>query len=666
MNDQHLNENKMSEKKISNPGPNEKKIKVQGPIRTGLVLFLTIFFTLTFCYFNFFFDSHLKMLMQWGATKVNGAEVNIAEVKTSFLHLSFQMGRTQFTDSSMPDFNIIEFDQVVFALLPDGILRAKVVINESSLLGLKLHQKRAYPGKVLPPEPVAKDSKPSPLMLAFNAQKQKMLHQAAQGNVLGDVLQVLQADSLKEGLENELKSLSSEKKIDALISNVKNKEIIWKKKYQTILKENKLKEYVTTAKSIVPSKNPKELLGQLKQLDDLRKKAQSELKGLQENVNLLQKDFASVKTEVSQVPQWIADDIDAIKAKLKIPALKTDGLANELFQRLIFSYVGPYLPYIEKIKPYWEANQSAKNDRIKPPTRGEGRNIAFPRKGGYPAFWLKKLQISASSSDENKNPDFAIRGELLNVNSSPAKLGIPISLHIAGDMRAKNVFGLEALAQAKFDSEQEKFAGLFFKGGVQFFALPTFTFADSDKVYLALNDAKVTASFHGEFFDQTPQAGLELKIIPHSWDVHAEKKLVQDILQNIVAKFDSVNVTAMLQGSWNNLSMSLESDFASKLGAALAVELNQQLNSLKAKLSQLIDEKLAVKKNELFAKFSDQDKQVFAPLLKLDRENLSFMKALDEIKSNLEKKYKSQGKEKVKEELKKGLDQLKGKIKLPF
>jgi uncharacterized protein (TIGR03545 family) len=137
----------------------EKKIpKKKGPIRFEAIIPVLLLSGLTFGYFSYYFDSHLKTLFEYVGTLANGAEVNVDSVKTSFIKGSFDLNRLQVTDKEIPAQNSLEIENIHFKYLWDALLRMKFVVDDASINNIQISKPRSKPGKVLPPEP-AKPSK---------------------------------------------------------------------------------------------------------------------------------------------------------------------------------------------------------------------------------------------------------------------------------------------------------------------------------------------------------------------------------------------------------------------------------------------------------------------------------------------------------------------------
>src|SRR5690242_20235103 len=118
----------------NNETKTEKKApKKKGPIRFEAIIPVLVLSLITFAYFSYYFDRHLKTLVEYVGTQANGAEVNVDSIKTSFLKGSFDMNRLQVTDKERPTHNALEIENMHFQYLWDALLRMKFVVEDASI-----------------------------------------------------------------------------------------------------------------------------------------------------------------------------------------------------------------------------------------------------------------------------------------------------------------------------------------------------------------------------------------------------------------------------------------------------------------------------------------------------------------------------------------------------
>ncbi|NJM09721.1 MAG: hypothetical protein HC883_02150 [Bdellovibrionaceae bacterium] len=64
-------------------------------------------------------------MIEYVGTQVNGAEVNVGHLNTSFLRASLEIGGIEVTDKNKPERNLVEVGSIKFKMLWDALLRAK-------------------------------------------------------------------------------------------------------------------------------------------------------------------------------------------------------------------------------------------------------------------------------------------------------------------------------------------------------------------------------------------------------------------------------------------------------------------------------------------------------------------------------------------------------------
>lgn len=638
------------------PTSTEKKNKNQGPIRTGLVTVLSIVVVLWSLYCHLFLDSNLRSLLEYVATKSHGAEVNIASLKTSFWNLSLNITKVEVTNPLSPKLNSLEFDLLNFKMKMDALLRGKILIEDASLLGIRFNSNRKIEGYVLPPEPkTAEDDKPSPMMQAVMTQKDSWMKNEFEKSILSDIVSLLQSDDFKSAIDQSMNDLESEKLVNNLLNEWPEKRKIWTTKYNELKNEDKLKAILAEAKSIKPGKDPKEILEQVKQVKELKKKAKSEYDIYKQNYSSLTNEIHEFKGQVTSIPDKVRSDIAAVKEKMKIPTLDAKKSGQQIFQRLVMQYMGPYVPYVEKLKPYWESRQESKESRPKPKARGEGIFVHFPITKGYPTFWLKHLAIS---SDANGEGAYALKGQLENVTTHPKVVDKPIALSLKGDLTSQKIQGIDALLSVDLRNELQ----VKLTSEVASFPLENFTLSQTDKISMNLGSSTGKLSLGALLVSQEVDLKAKFDFSDTKWVVQTEKEKVTESLNSILNDLSKFYVLASLKGRWLDSDLDIDTDFMDRFIVGIKSEIEKKLTDMKAKIEEKIKLKISSKQSELMSKLSSDQKDILTPLLALDGDRSKALNAFDQVEQELEKKAKEKGKETFNKEL----DQLKKKIKLPF
>ena len=113
------------------PADTKELEKSKGPIRFEAIVPIAIVCAATYFYFALLFDLHLRKGIEWTASYVHGAEVNVAKLHTSFLRGTFRMTGLQVTDKEEPTRNLIVIGDIRFGFLWDALLRAKFVVEDA-------------------------------------------------------------------------------------------------------------------------------------------------------------------------------------------------------------------------------------------------------------------------------------------------------------------------------------------------------------------------------------------------------------------------------------------------------------------------------------------------------------------------------------------------------
>ena len=144
----------MSQEK--NPAP-AKKAKRAFPIRVGVIVPLIATIAGIWFYFAVMFDGHMRWLLQKGLSYANGAEANVASFTTDFSEASMAIRGIQMTDEQHPLKTGCRLVRFATRWTGIGLLRAKFVVDDASVVGIGMNVPRKKPGNVFPKEPAPDD-----------------------------------------------------------------------------------------------------------------------------------------------------------------------------------------------------------------------------------------------------------------------------------------------------------------------------------------------------------------------------------------------------------------------------------------------------------------------------------------------------------------------------
>ena len=103
---------------------------------------LIIMFVGVLCYCVLLLDAHLKYVLQTTLTLLNGADVTVEELNTSFSDATLNMQSIAICNKSQTDKNKLEIGKLHVDLSWSALLRGSFVIENSELNGVYIDTKR--------------------------------------------------------------------------------------------------------------------------------------------------------------------------------------------------------------------------------------------------------------------------------------------------------------------------------------------------------------------------------------------------------------------------------------------------------------------------------------------------------------------------------------------
>ncbi len=411
---------------------NDKTQKKVGMIRKGAVLPFLIIVTLIVGFNILFLDSSIRKGAEYFGGQLNGAEVNIAEVRTSFKNLSLVIRGVSFTNVNNPENNLFEIGEMKFQLMWDALLRAKFVIDESSITDIKVNTVRKKAG-VIYPKPL-EDSK------VKTATKETLANakEEFKGNVFGDVSALLGGDSGKDVLKNIEGELKSKQFYENLEKQVDQKETELKQMLADLPKGEQIDQFDDRFKKINwdDLKDLKKAPGVLKEASALRKDVSETIKKYDQAKDKVEGEIKFLKDSTKQAQNIIDEDVKRLESKMSLPNLDSESIARVLFGAELVDSLAKYSDYFEKAKEYMPPKKDKAATSVKP-IRGSGRNYQFGTPKSYPLFWLKLSNISSSNSQGT------VSGKIENFTTNQRIVGKPSTVKLNADFPSQQLRGLE-------------------------------------------------------------------------------------------------------------------------------------------------------------------------------------------------------------------------------
>lgn len=625
--------------------------KPKGPIRFEAIVPFILVISGIWAYFFLFFDTHARHLLESIATNVVGAEVNVASVNTSFWSASLEINGIEVTDKETPTKNSIELGSIRWKMLWDGLLRGKVVIDDASILDIRIGTTRKHPGRVLPPAPPSSDSK-------FNQLKDEALKSAENQfsqNVLGDAASLLRgADPAKqlESIGNELKSSARLKELDA---ELKRKQKEWEGRIANLPKSEDLKSYETRAKAVKLDgfSNPLEIQKSVQEIETIVREVDSKIKEVQSTSQAVGSDLKSWQKNFDDLKGFVENDIKDLQSRLKIPSLDATSIAKSLFGPMILGRLRQVEVYMNKAREFMPPKKTAEEKaEFKKPVaheRAKGINYKFGRPRAYPLFWLRHAAISSSGTDELAG---SFKGTLKNLTNDPPSISLPLTLDFEGNYPASKMEGIRGLITIdhRTDSPKESFML-----NIARFPITEQKLIDSDEVTLGFKEAMGASRLKVELENGGLKMNLFSRFDHIQHDVSAKAALVDEILKKVMNDLPAVTLKADVTGTWTDLNFSLESNLGQELQTGFQKQLQVKINAAKAQLQKAIDDAIGADKTRLTSEFSKTQGDT-SKILKAKEAEITRLK--DELEKQKNKAL-NEGKNKLQHEGQKAIDDLK-------
>lgn len=599
-----------------------KKIKKKGPVRFEAIIPIFVLSALTFLYFSYYFDLHMKKVFEYVGTQVNGAEVNIDSVQTSFIMGSFDLNRLQVTNPESPSLNALEIENIHFKYLWDALLRMKFVVEDASITNVQLSKPRVKPGNVLPPKPAS----PSQLE-KIQDQVLGQIKNKYGGNMLGDIMDLLEGSNYQEKVREVQGTLKSEERVKSMLTEVSIQKGQWNKKIKEISDTKKVKEIELTLNKVKSEKNFLKQAEGINKLSNLLKDVEKQYSEIKKSSKLIESEIKNISQYPDELQSIVNEDIASLKSRFSIPKIDFKDMAMNLF-------AGQFAGYIVKARKYqavadqYIPEKKKEENIVVPRRRSEGKNYHFPITAGYPFFWLKRAAISSTGTTESYSGN--VSGEITNITTSPKQIAKPIILEMKGDFPSSKIFGTTLRFTADFTKEIAKHTGIL---KVSSFEAPEKMFVDDNKLKFGLTSAAGSTTVKATIQEQNISMEWISSLTKPKFIVETKNKMAKEIISNVVNDISKINIDGTANGTYTNLDMNITSNLGTELGQGFEREIGAKVTEAQNKIQAMINEKINKPKQELMAALSS---------------NSQYVKSL----SNLEEVYKK-NEVRIREEIKK-------------
>ena len=540
------------------------------------------------------FDAHMKMALEKVGAIVNGAEVNVGRFETSFRGGWLEIEGVQVTDAALPTHNKLALDLLRFRFSWDALLRAKVLVEESSLEGISMGSLRDEPGFVVPPE----DGE------AATAEPETEARDDGPGFV-EKLRKLAEFDRIIADAKNiDYKELPSIKEAMALKEELSGKQTEWQGLLEGLPGKADLdRDKKTIAGLSKGIKNPKQVKERVAAAKKIISANQDAIKKVGDNTKQFKNELKAYQDRVAGLGGNTDRDQEYVLGKLNLPELEFDQVGEELLGPELFAKVKEVQKYIDMARKHMGTGSG---DATAPAEAGPkralrlaGQTYDFGQNNGYPLFWLKTMSISSKETASGFSGN--LQGSLINATTSPRAVGSPTILDVAGSFAKKQLHDVAfrvVIDHLEVPTEEVTL-------GVGRMVLEPKTFADSKQLRLAVREGSGAIHLQGKMLQDSAKIVADAKFSQLDYDIGSSSARVSKVLTSVLQSIPVVTFEAVGEGPLSALQWTIKSNLSKALKDGINQELKAELDRLKAEIRAKIDAKIAEARAQVDQKIAE-------------------------------------------------------------
>jgi len=585
-------------------------------------------------------DQWIENTMEYQASVINGAKVEIDNLDFELFGMSFEWDRLQVANPEKTMRNTFETGKAEFDLqVWPWLIGDDVVIENMQLSGFQLDTERETDGSFDVPEPEA-DTEPG-FIASITNQVASEVKANAQTRFEG-ISSKINADSLVAMVD-----LQSIEKMDSLKTEAQQTFTLWENR----IGDTNFREDVTTiaetTKNINPKeiKDPKKIVSTIKNVQKLKEQADSLKKQYQQIKTDFQQDITSTTQTIGQIDNWIQQDIDRAARLAQLPKLDIQNMAGALFGQKLLSDFNMYLGYVRTGREY--LNRARGEDKTEKIPRYEGIDYHFSDKYDNPSFWIKNIDLSGKTKN-----NISLAGFVTDISSNQKKAGAPTKIDLSGEDENQVAVTLRGEFNYLGEKPKEQFTARYSN-----FSLKNGRLSPSSLVPYQLQDGNgsITANLDIEAKRIRSEISYVAEAVRFDFEsADKAKNRLESLIRTALQSTDQINATAIVENTDGPLKIRVRSNlddlFLDAVKSTISKEVADARAKIKNEVEQRVNEKkeevrefATAKKDELTAKFDQYEKQVTDQLAVVEQKR----KELEERKKELEKGLLNKAKDKI-------------------
>lgn len=553
-----------------------------------------------------FLDAILKVTLEYGLGRLNGAEVNIQKVEHKWSPLTLTAYDVQATDPAKPSHNQVQLEKFSADVSAAELLLGRIHIEQLDVVGVRVEQARQQGEGEVYVAPSKEDIKE----WASGSWEQLKVSLPSTDEIVQQV-----------GLQTEQILTDAETQIE------QQREQFEQAKAALPTKET-LQQYQQQVKAITEGKveGLGDIAARKEKLDNVKAAIRQDKEAIQKFRQQLSESADVVKTQIARVKEAPENDINRIRNFFQ---LNESGLQN-VTGLLLGDKARQWSEYLllayEQLAPMLA--RSANTETVEK-VRGEGESLSFVEDDAPPEFWIKQARTEVMIGDTAVNIDWQ------NITHQHDLLGQPTTYQARvdnGDLwQAFNLDGELSLLPSGIDAKQQ----WQLKGA----KVKNLGLSDSSELTAAITSALIDSD--GRVLVRGNQLDGEaiIRMLDLAVTAQGSSKITNAIAQAL-AQLKRLDINTKVGGDILNPKLNLNSDLDQQLGKLLSqtamAEAQTKLDDIKSELSAKVENQLGPKN------------QLLEDITQLNGQAESFDQQLEEL---LKAKIEDSLKDKLKDRL---------------
>jgi uncharacterized protein (TIGR03545 family) len=544
-------------------------------------------------YLHFFADLQLRSMLENYASVVNGAQVNIGELRTHWLRGQIDLGKIQIAHHTQPSRNLFELEKASVRFLWLPLLAGKFVSPEIRISGVKLFTPRETFGAIT----VTSDASPLPPALldrvatgAYEPLRRSLSDTPLRK--LGLLSAGLSTQSRIDQMRGGLTSLSA---IAEITKEVETKARTWEKAAAVFQPPS----WVESAKLFLAEtgrSKSRNLASSDLSIPSIVQRLKDERESAKQAYQGIQAEAASFRKQMQNVDEYLSQDVAVIRDSFGLPRLDGGDFTHAL--------LGPkFLNFLERAS-YW-----VDVSRRRMPTTGHdfggiivmelnadsGRNILFGKKSTYPLVLLQRVVFDSKLNPQETNQG-QVTGELKNFTTDPPIWRQPTEFTLKADFPAMGVRNLNVDIQVLHTQSPPS---EIFKLSVDSFPLRDWLLENTPDLRLAVKRADAKIQFEGKFEAEALLTQWSVVAAQAEYSIDTRFRLMQETMREAFVPFSSLNVSGTVRGTAQDLTLQLESNVGKRLGIVLKDKFKHSLAAVDDTLRQSLLDRIEYPRRRL-------------------------------------------------------------------